>query len=154
MCLYTHCMGCHPELARDLGRQPEIPRLAGSPRDDKLGQALVEFALAISVFMLLLLGTFDLARAYLAYTVVTIAAREASRYAAAHPTGPAGAAQAGRNLAVGVDPNAVLLTVSTAGSPTYVTVTGSYSFHSVTPFVGALLGDPINMQVQTSALAG
>jgi hypothetical protein len=122
------------------------------------GQALVEFAIAISVFMLLLLGTFDLARAYLAYTVVTNAAREASRYGAAHlgePGWSVAAARAGQNLAVGVDPSAVQLTVAAAaGSPTYVTVSGRYAFHSVTPFVGAVLGDPINMQVQTAALAG
>ena len=76
-------------------------------------QALVEFALAISVFMLLVLGTFDAARAYLAYTVVSNAAREASRYAAAHVGEPgwmAAAAQAGANLAVGVNPSDLTLT--------------------------------------------
>lgn len=107
--------------------------------------------------MLLVLGTFDLARANLAYTVVTNAAREASRYGAAHygETGWTDAAvQAGRNLAVGTDQAAVELTVTSAGSPTFVSVTGRYRFHSLTPFVGALLGDPINMQVQTAALAG
>jgi Flp pilus assembly protein TadG len=118
------------------------------------GQALVEFALAVSVFMLLMLGTFDLARAYLAYTVVTNAAREASRYGAAHPTDMAGAVQAGRNMAVGIDAAALQLSVSTAGSPTMVTATGTYRFQSVTPFVGALLGNPINMQVYTATLAG
>ena len=56
---------------------------------DALGRPLVEFALAITVFMLLVLGTFDLARAYLAYTVVTNAAREARRYGAAHLGDPA-----------------------------------------------------------------
>src|SRR5215211_1029664 len=50
----------------------------------RAAQALVEFALAISTFMLLVLGTFDVARAYLAYTVVSNAAREASRYGVAH----------------------------------------------------------------------
>ena len=66
-------------------------------------QALVEFALAVGVFMLLVLGTFDTARAYLAYTVVSNAAREASRYGAAHQ-GESGwttaAQQAGIRLAV------------------------------------------------------
>src|SRR5207248_5521179 len=111
-------------------------------------QALVEFALAISVFMLLLLGTFDLARAYLAYTVVTNAAREASRYGAAHQSESgwqSAAVQAGQNLAVGVDPSELKLSVTAGGSPTYITVTGAYRFHTVTPFVAALLGDPINM---------
>jgi Flp pilus assembly protein TadG len=122
-------------------------------------QALVECALAVSVFMLLVLGTFDIARAYLAYTVVTNAAREASRYGAAHPsaTGCSGAAQqAGVNLAVGIDPAALSLCVGTTqiDALPYITVSGTYQFHSVTPLVGALLGDPITIEVKTSALAG
>jgi len=122
-------------------------------------QALVEFALAIAVFMLLVLGTFDLARAYLAYTVVANAAREASRYGAVH-VGEAGwanaAVQAGTNLAVGLDPAALSLTAGTQTIDTlpYVTVSGTYQFHSLTPLVGALLGDPINIRVDTATLAG
>lgn len=122
-------------------------------------QALVEFALTIGVFMLLVLGTFDLARAYLAYTVVTNSARETSRYALAHQ-GEAGwdtrAIQAGRNLAVGVDSNPAVLSLAVAWNAQtgYVDVTASYAFRSLTPLVGALLGDPINLQVHTAALAG
>ena len=122
-------------------------------------QALVEFALAITVFMLLVLGTFDLARAYLAYTVVANAAREASRYGSVH-VGEAGwaaaAVQAGTNLAVGLDPAALSLTAGTQTIDTlpYVTVSGTYQFHSLTPLVGALLGDPINIRVDTATLAG
>jgi hypothetical protein len=37
---------------------------------------------------------------------------------------------------------------------TFIRASGSYSFHSVTPLVGALLGDPINVQVATAVLAG
>jgi Flp pilus assembly protein TadG len=122
---------------------------------------MVEFALAVSVFMLLVLGTFDLSRAYLSYTVITNAARKAGRYGAAHlgETGPPRwdvvAAQTGVNMEIGLDAP-LLLTVGTAtiGGLTYVTVTGSYQFHSITPMVGALLGDPIPMRVDTSTLAG
>jgi len=122
-------------------------------------QALVEFALAISVFMLLVLGTFDVARAYLAYTVVANAAREASRYGAVH-VGESGweaaAVQAGTNLAVGLDPTALQLTAitQTIDMLPFITVSGTYGFHSVTPLVGGLLGDPINIRVDTSTLAG
>jgi Flp pilus assembly protein TadG len=123
------------------------------------GQALVEFALSIGVFMLLVLGTFDLSRAYLAYTVVSNSAREASRYALAHQGEPGWdtqAIQAGRNLAIGVNTDPAILNLAvTWNAPTgYVDVTATYSFHSLTPLVGALLGDPIDMQVHTSALAG
>jgi Flp pilus assembly protein TadG len=122
-------------------------------------QALVEFALAVSTFLLLVLGTFDVARAYLAYTVVTNAARETSRYAAAHlgqPGWASAAQQVGMNLAVGIDASALNLSVGRTqiDALPYVTVSGSFPFHSVTPLVGALLGDPITIEVTTSALAG
>jgi hypothetical protein len=122
-------------------------------------QALVEFALAIAVFMLLVLGTFDLARAYMAYTVVANAAREASRYGAVH-VGEAGwapaAVQAGTNMAVGLDPAALSLIAGTQtiDALPYITVSGTYRFHSLMPLVGALLGDPINIRVDTATLAG
>jgi hypothetical protein len=122
-------------------------------------QALVEFALAIAAFMLLVLGTFDLARAYMAYTVTSNAAREAGRYAAGHfgeADWTSTAVQAGRNLAVGLDPATLELVVDTieVDSLTYVRVRGTYPFRALTPGVGALLGTPINMRVDTSALAG
>jgi hypothetical protein len=122
-------------------------------------QALIEFALAVTIFMLLVLGTFDLARAHLAYSVVANAAREASRYGAAH-VGESGwdtaAVRAGLNLAVGVDPASLTLTASTTtiDALPYISVSGTYRFHSLTPLVGTLLGDPINIRVDTSALAG
>jgi Flp pilus assembly protein TadG len=126
---------------------------------EKRAQALVEFALSISVFMLLVLGTFDLARAFVAYTVVSNAAREAARYGAVHASDPnwqTQATQAGLNLAVGIDTSALQLTPATQlrGSLTYINVTGSYRFQSLTPMVGALLGNPITIRVDTSVLAG
>jgi hypothetical protein len=131
-------------------------------------QAMVEFALAISVFMLLVLGTFDLARAYLAFTVVTNAARDASRYGAAHvgePGWESEAARSGKELAVGID-GALLTLTATTTTPApavppatqYIHVTGTYWFRSITPGVAALLGgDPSNgikITVDTSAVAG
>jgi Flp pilus assembly protein TadG len=120
---------------------------------------MVEFALGVTVFLTLLLGTFDLARAYLAYTVVTNAGREASRYGATHcctTNWEQGARQAGLNLAIGIDTTSLVLTPTqtTMDGLTYITVTGTYPFHGLTPLVRVLLGDPINMSVNTSALAG
>lgn len=54
-----------------IGRRPGRPR----------GQALVEFSLAIPVFLLILLSIFDLGRGVFAYTSVTNAAREGARLA-------------------------------------------------------------------------
>jgi Flp pilus assembly protein TadG len=50
------------------------------------GQALVEFALVIPIFLLLLMAVFDLGRAVFAYNSVTNAAREGARLAIVNQT--------------------------------------------------------------------
>lgn len=52
---------------------------------DCRGQALVEFSLAIVVFLMLLMGVFDLGRAIYQYNGVAQAAREIARVTAVHP---------------------------------------------------------------------
>jgi hypothetical protein len=49
------------------------------------GQALVEFALAIIVFMVLLMGVFDLGMGIYKFNGVSQAARELARVASVHP---------------------------------------------------------------------
>jgi len=67
-------------------------------RPRSAGQALVETALILPVFLMLLMGIVDLGRAVWATTSLASAAREATRYAIVHggvasdpcPVGPAG----------------------------------------------------------------
>jgi hypothetical protein len=123
------------------------------------GQALVEFALVGGMFLLLVLGTFDVARAYLGYTVAANAANEAARYGAAHldePGWEAGAVQAAVNLAVGVDVAALtVVPIETSlGDLPAVAVRVTYAFHPVVPGVSALVGDPLTMVVNAVAPAG
>jgi Flp pilus assembly protein TadG len=54
-------------------------------RRDEGGQALVEFSLTIIVFMVLMMGVFDLGRAIYQYNSVSQAAREIARVTATHP---------------------------------------------------------------------
>lgn len=61
----------------------EVRRLA---RKRTVGQALVEFALVIPLFLLLLMAVFDLGRAVFAYNSVTNAAREGARLAIVNQT--------------------------------------------------------------------
>jgi Flp pilus assembly protein TadG len=49
------------------------------------GQALVEFSLAILVFLVLLMGIFDLGRGIYMYNGVSQAAREIARVTSVHP---------------------------------------------------------------------
>jgi Flp pilus assembly protein TadG len=48
------------------------------------GQAMTEFAVALPAFILLLFGVIDFGNIVYAYSYVSYAAREASRYAAVH----------------------------------------------------------------------
>jgi len=54
---------------------------AGSIRRNVSGQALVEFALVVPIFLLLLLGVVEFARAWNLYEVLTDAGREGARRA-------------------------------------------------------------------------
>jgi hypothetical protein len=54
-------------------------------RDGRRGQALVEFSLAIVVFLTMLMGIFDLGRAIFTYNGVSEAARDIARRAAVYP---------------------------------------------------------------------
>ena len=59
-----------------------IRRRGDRPRED--GQALLEFALILPIFVVALLGMIDVGRAIWANNAVANAAREAARYAAVH----------------------------------------------------------------------
>jgi len=56
-------------------------RFSGNRRDGESGQALVEFALIVPIFLLLLLGIVEFARAWNVYEVLTDASREGARTA-------------------------------------------------------------------------
>ena len=49
------------------------------------GQSLVEFAVVLLVLIFILMGVFDLGRAFHTYVVITNAAREGAYYGAMHP---------------------------------------------------------------------
>lgn len=59
-------------------------------RHESAGQALVEFSLAIIVFLVMVVGIFDLGRGIYAYNGVSEAAREVARVTAVHPGSPMG----------------------------------------------------------------
>jgi Flp pilus assembly protein TadG len=63
---------------------------------DQRGQALVEFSLAIVVFLVLMMGVFDFGRAIYQYNGAAQAAREIARVTAAH-AGPDFTTSAGRS---------------------------------------------------------
>jgi Flp pilus assembly protein TadG len=60
------------------------PRLRGA-RNDEPGQAMVEFALTVTLFVLLVMGILDLGRGIFVYNGVSEAAREIARVTSVHP---------------------------------------------------------------------
>ena len=64
------------------------------------GQALVEFALVIPIFLLLLVGLFDLGRAVFAFNTLTNAAREGARLAIVNQYEPSIIARAKEQTAI------------------------------------------------------
>jgi Flp pilus assembly protein TadG len=63
--------------------RPSRSSIVGGP--DQRGQALVEFSLAIIVFLMMLMGVVDLGRGIYQYNGVAEAAREIARVTSVHP---------------------------------------------------------------------
>jgi Flp pilus assembly protein TadG len=83
------------------------------------GQALVEFALVLPIFLMLLLGVFDLGRMIYMYNGVAEAARELARVTSVHPGTP-GALGSTTNTAAVLAAQKAL--VPSLGNPTFTCV--------------------------------
>jgi len=59
--------------------------MAGSLRGQQ-GQAMLEFALALTVFLMMVLSIFEAGRLFLEYSIVAHAAEEGARYGSMHGT--------------------------------------------------------------------
>ena len=132
-------------------------------RQERRGQALVEFALIVPLFVLLLVGLFDFGRAIYAYNTINNAARQAARLAVVDQTishiRDRASAQA---VSLGIDPSDVEIDFRDITTPDAVAscagaipgddnntgqivfciavVTVPYSYVAATPIVGNLVG--------------
>jgi len=117
------------------------------------GQALVEFALALPIFLMLLMGVFDLARGIYMFNGVSQAAREIARVTSVYPGSPLGSsAQTAAVLAtqkglipslgnptfscVDIDGSASTFASCVAGQQVKVVIVAPYS--PVTPLLGLI----------------
>ena len=122
-------------------------------RDRGRGQALVEFALIIPIFLLVVLGLFDLGRAVLYHSTLSNASREAVRLAIVdqNPAAIRTRAVDGAAALMHVDPADVVIThldpalgttapcsVAPFEVGCVVKVEVSYDFFPATPFVGQM----------------
>ncbi len=108
------------------------------------GQSIVEFAIILPVLLVILAGALDLGRLYFAYVAVTDAASEGASYAAAHPTSDESAilerAEDASYITAGQSELELFCpTCPEVSSGDSISVTVTYSFTLVTPFVHAIV---------------
>jgi len=119
------------------------------------GQSLVEFAITFPLFLLLVMGIFDLGRGIYYYSVIHNAAREGARYGAVNQCDTVGIKNAAKFLAVGLG-DALLVKEPTKyfnldGRPDRIVVTVEYTFRTVTPLVGTFLGEGGAIKLESQA---
>ena len=133
------------------------------PNRDPRGQSLVEFALIVPIFVLVMVGIFDVGRAVFAFNTINQAAREAARLAIVDQTVLHIQDEAIKSsVSLGVQAADVLVdfrdrdTPEVAGSCTgvaadpittlhsivdcFAVVRVQYEWNAATPFLGALMG--------------
>lgn len=108
------------------------------------GQTLVEFGLILPIFVLVLVGIFDVGRAIYAYHTVSNATREALREAIVHQDPTAVRAEAVKaGVALGLTDADVVLDPCTDEGCAYG-VTVSYDYQPATPIIGNLFNPVIS----------
>lgn len=112
-----------------------------------VGQALIEYALIIPVFMLIVMVIFDLGRAVYYYSAIHNAAREGARFAVIEPGNTTGIETAARRLTAGLDQGNLTITIGSVTFPEGepgIEVQISYIFTPATPVLGKLFGSGVN----------
>lgn len=108
------------------------------------GQSLVEFALVVPIFVLIVLGIFDVGRAVFNYSTVANAAREGAREAVVNQDAVAVRAAA-KDAGIGLgltDADITLAPCAAQDCPYSVTVT--YDYEPVTPLIGPLFNPTLS----------
>ncbi|HNS64830.1 MAG TPA: pilus assembly protein [Anaerolineaceae bacterium] len=116
-----------------------------------LGQALVEFALLIPLFILIVILFIDLGRATSVYIQLSNAVREGTRYAIVHQFDEENITDVVHQYSQSLDHNQ--MTVAPSRDTTTVTIVVTYLYSPITPGLPWLLGGAgvIPLSVQSTA---
>jgi hypothetical protein len=112
-----------------------------APTRMQAGQELAEYALTLTIFLMIVFVILDLGRAVYTYSALNNAVREGARYGAVHPGDYGGISTAVNRLAIGldVDPPSIVV-YEDALKIKNIQVCAATQFAAATPFVGTLLG--------------
>jgi hypothetical protein len=125
------------------------------------GDALVEFALVLSVLMLILMGIFDFGRAFYANAALTNAARDGARFATVNYSQPnwvISTTNVVKGSLFGLNPSSstLFITPTISSDQTRITVQVDYKFYAVTGVISRFFGTPgyLRIHAQSSMLTG
>ena len=135
-------------LERDKGWYP-LQQLFYTLRKQETGSALVEFALSLTVLLMLSFGMIDLGRAVYTSSVVQAAAQVGARAGLADLSAAVPAAQ---NRLLALDPDRATITATLVNNER-VEVNIAYNFQLITPYLAQIVnGGSINMASRASLL--
>jgi Flp pilus assembly protein TadG len=159
-----------PERASRSRPQPSCTSIRARLRPRSPGQALVEFALLLPVFLLLLVAAVDFGRLFFTYIQIHNAAREAANYGIHDPANMVaitGQATGEKNAQAQRGEAAISVTTSCAdaggatiacaaaegggGSGSTITVVVRQPFTFLTPVIGSILGSTVQMNASATA---
>jgi Flp pilus assembly protein TadG len=109
-------------------------------RRREFGQEALEFALIFPILFLILVGIFDLGRVTYFASLLHNAAREGARYGTVFPGDTAGIQAAVNDLAIGLNPADLVVTIVVDGTAEIIQVSVAYDMPLVTPLVGSFFG--------------
>ena len=116
------------------------------------GQAMVEFALTITMTLLLIFALIDFSRAIYTASVLQWAAQNGARAAIINPTDEAVYAAVTERM-IGLDLEKLDPPVLTTTSENVVQVSVTYEFEFIAPIVAQITGDSIEMSSSASMIA-
>lgn len=117
---------------------------------DNRGQALVEFALVISILVMIIFGIIEWGRLWMTMNVLTGAAREGVRVAAVTAPDPILVDNAAQNVLTASNITGATVTISGPNAASEVTVTVQYTYNVLT--AGIVPGLNGSLQLSRSAI--
>jgi Flp pilus assembly protein TadG len=116
------------------------------------GQDLIEYAITLPIFLVLVFGFIDLWRAAYYFSALQNGAREGARYAIVHPGNNTGIETMVRGKLIGLDQDDITV-LTTVWTDETVKVTVQFSFTPVTPIIGSVFpGGVISMESSSTML--
>lgn len=140
-------------------RPPTKPSAKPPTKPWHAGQTLIEFALALPIFLLLVFGLVDLGRGFYYYNLLANMAREGARYAIVDPDNTAAISSTVSSAGIWLDRSGPLKTdVFTNNTPTGynrgspITVSLTYSMYAVTPMIAPFLPKGLGLKASSTML--